>query len=475
VPEFELPARADLPQLRRRAKELLAAAAGGDLSAAARIGAFDPRLILASAQLAVAREYGFASWRRLVAEVERRSRTEPTGAGARTPRMLVRYPSTDQEHYQIQIQQVPAGRLAGLVLASPVLHAHTVEEVRALAHEAGVPADQVHWLPPGDPQPEGPWQLTPDLAEADSMVEHQSVDGQRAAPAGPTDEQQAINHQRTEAAIALGGGIARGEPADDPRVIVVARQDRACLALIESEVLGWPQHGTHAFLVLWSHHNGRWEAPSTMSGSWLRADDEVFHTGATSWLGPDGPTWMYVVGHTMDPATPSRVRLGGRDVAVTVGRDGYFLGLIEALPGESTDDLEVVDPWDGGWRQAQLRADQPFDGPAGRLPKPSTCSFCGRPESQSRKLLAGPGMYICGDCAAIAEHAARTQAPVETPGVTISIAHHPAWCPFCGRQTGLADPRHPNSLTLLVAAADAAAICLDCVARALTILRGQRG
>ena len=52
------------------------------------------------------------------------------------------------------------------------------------------------------------------------------------------------------------------------------------------------------------------------------------------------------------PTSPPRlrVRLGGRDVAVTVGRDGYFLGLIEALPGESTDDLEVVDPWDGGWR-----------------------------------------------------------------------------------------------------------------------------
>jgi hypothetical protein len=151
VPEFELPARPDLGQLRRLAKELLAAAVGGDPVAAARIGAVDNRLILAAAQLAVAREHGFASWRRLVAEVERRSRTKPVGVGAGVPRMLVRYPSTDEEHYRAQIQQVPAGRVPGLVLASSVLRAHTVGEVRALAQEAGVPADRVHWLPPGRP------------------------------------------------------------------------------------------------------------------------------------------------------------------------------------------------------------------------------------------------------------------------------------------------------------------------------------
>lgn len=68
----DLPTRPDLDQLRRQAKDLLKAAAAGDADALARIRAVSDRLILASAQLAVAREYGFASWVRLKTEVERR-------------------------------------------------------------------------------------------------------------------------------------------------------------------------------------------------------------------------------------------------------------------------------------------------------------------------------------------------------------------------------------------------------------------
>ncbi|MGH3442357.1 MAG: ankyrin repeat domain-containing protein [Nitriliruptorales bacterium] len=68
----ELSSRPDLRQLRRQAKDLLRAAKSGDPDASARIRAVSDRQILASAQLAVAREYGFASWRRLKLEVERR-------------------------------------------------------------------------------------------------------------------------------------------------------------------------------------------------------------------------------------------------------------------------------------------------------------------------------------------------------------------------------------------------------------------
>jgi uncharacterized protein len=58
----DLPARPDLDQLRHQAKDLLHAAQRGDPDATARIGAVSRRLILSSAQLALAREYGFASW-----------------------------------------------------------------------------------------------------------------------------------------------------------------------------------------------------------------------------------------------------------------------------------------------------------------------------------------------------------------------------------------------------------------------------
>jgi ankyrin repeat protein len=68
----DLPARPDLDQLRHQAKELLRAAQHGDPEATARIRAVTGKIILSSAQLALAREYGFASWAKLKLEVERR-------------------------------------------------------------------------------------------------------------------------------------------------------------------------------------------------------------------------------------------------------------------------------------------------------------------------------------------------------------------------------------------------------------------
>lgn len=55
----ELPARPDLNQLRRQARELLRAAATGEASAVARLRAVSDRVTLSSAQLAIARDYGF--------------------------------------------------------------------------------------------------------------------------------------------------------------------------------------------------------------------------------------------------------------------------------------------------------------------------------------------------------------------------------------------------------------------------------
>ena len=69
----DLPARPDLGQLRRQAKDLLRAAVSGDDDALARMHAVSDRLVLASAQLAIAREHGFESWPKLRVEVLRRA------------------------------------------------------------------------------------------------------------------------------------------------------------------------------------------------------------------------------------------------------------------------------------------------------------------------------------------------------------------------------------------------------------------
>jgi uncharacterized protein YjbI with pentapeptide repeats len=75
----ELPGRPNIDQLRRQARELLRAAADGEPAALARVRAFSERVSLSAAQLAVAREYGFASWPALHAEVERRLAELPPG------------------------------------------------------------------------------------------------------------------------------------------------------------------------------------------------------------------------------------------------------------------------------------------------------------------------------------------------------------------------------------------------------------
>ena len=68
----QLPDRPDIGQLRRQARELQRAAQGGDPDALRRLRPVSDKVTLSTAQLALAREYGFPSWRRLHDEVERR-------------------------------------------------------------------------------------------------------------------------------------------------------------------------------------------------------------------------------------------------------------------------------------------------------------------------------------------------------------------------------------------------------------------
>jgi ankyrin repeat protein len=79
-PDGSLPERPSLEQLRKAAKELLRKARGGDATALARVtadrGEPGAPIILATAQLAIAQQYGFSSWPKLVRHV-----TSIAGAG----------------------------------------------------------------------------------------------------------------------------------------------------------------------------------------------------------------------------------------------------------------------------------------------------------------------------------------------------------------------------------------------------------
>ena len=81
----QLPDRPDLAQLRRQARELQRAAAGGDPGARRRIQPVSAQTSLSAAQLALAREYGFASWTALKQEAERRRASAPEAAREPAP------------------------------------------------------------------------------------------------------------------------------------------------------------------------------------------------------------------------------------------------------------------------------------------------------------------------------------------------------------------------------------------------------
>ena len=97
----DLPARPDLDQLRHQAKDLLHAAQRGDPDAIARIRAVSARSSCPSAQLALAREYGFASWAKLKLEVERRDTLNSRDL-SRLTRLLAEHPelaTAKMEHW----------------------------------------------------------------------------------------------------------------------------------------------------------------------------------------------------------------------------------------------------------------------------------------------------------------------------------------------------------------------------------------
>ena len=107
----DLPARPDLDQLRHQAKDLLHAAQRGDPGAMARIGTVSRRLVLSSARLSLAREYGFESWAKLKLEVERRDILNSRNL-SRLTRLLAEHPglaTAPMEHWADRQDGEPLG------------------------------------------------------------------------------------------------------------------------------------------------------------------------------------------------------------------------------------------------------------------------------------------------------------------------------------------------------------------------------
>ena len=85
------------------------------------------------------------------------------------------------------------------------------------------------------------------------------------------------------------------------------------------------------------------------------------------------------------------------------------------------------------------------------------CSFCGKDQKHVRKLIAGPGVYICGECADRAAEVIATGTAVTTPTATLRTVSEDATerCSFCAK---------PRRQVSVMAYTDDARICNECVA-----------
>lgn len=76
---------------------------------------------------------------------------------------------------------------------------------------------------------------------------------------------------------------------------------------------------------------------------------------------------------------------------------------------------------------------------AARPQKPVSCSFCGVQQFQTRKIIAGPGTWICDGCVALAHRVLDAGAAQADERARLDPADPDVRCHFCGqgaRRTG---------------------------------------
>ncbi|MBV9451184.1 MAG: hypothetical protein JO345_35395 [Streptosporangiaceae bacterium] len=85
------------------------------------------------------------------------------------------------------------------------------------------------------------------------------------------------------------------------------------------------------------------------------------------------------------------------------------------------------------------------------------CSFCGKSQPETKKLIAGPGVYICDGCVDLADRVIADGEPSATPLSSITvIGDDPAApkCSFCGKR---------RDQVTGMAAAEEVSICTECL------------
>ena len=67
-----------------------------------------------------------------------------------------------------------------------------------------------------------------------------------------------------------------------------------------------------------------------------------------------------------------------------------------------------------------------------RKPTDIRCSFCGKSKDQARRLVAGPGVFICDECVALCNEVLNDEPPAAPPvgdakGEWVKKTRGPSW------------------------------------------------
>src|SRR5262249_24483645 len=124
-----------------------------------------------------------------------------------------------------------------------------------------------------------------------------------------------------------------------------------------------------------------------------------------------------------------RAQLARADYHTVVRRlhlaGGSLREIAQALSLSHQRVQQIVDDAGGSWWQRVWRTRNPK--------RDAVCTFCGLPPAEVAKLIAGPNVFICDACVALAERA--LAAPASAP---LAAARPGARgrCSFCGKRRG---------------------------------------
>ena len=104
-------------------------------------------------------------------------------------------------------------------------------------------------------------------------------------------------------------------------------------------------------------------------------------------------------------------------------------------------------------------------------PPPYSCSFCGKPQDQVQRLVAGPGgVFVCSECTNVHRKILEEGGvlfPPHTDQNTSSLPQTPHSCSFCSKQQ--------DQVQRLIAGPGGFFICGECVGLRMEMLREEMG